>query len=774
MCRAYGLWGNPESIEITELIKTCDWVITNIPSLHTELTNSLLENYFPEDPIKTEERSKLKLDYSSRQFEIEMRTTKATKCPVCLKVDLHHGIFMNKEKQQSIQRKQYYKESYEMIGTGIITIKYKYLYSRNVSDEPKRDEISITTYEKLKDVCKKCTVNIVEDGSKIPKLSSLSGFDFGNDVPEALENLSFGELALVSRIQTTINVGSLEGGGRKIKGSISFIDRSNSTIEVAQRLPRNPADIDWLMLQRQIPGSVPGVINIKQLKCSQIKIKNALIELTNNSAGYDDVILEDDAFYEAYIPNGYIQPHILNNADVIIDMMPDLGPAPEQHQDRPPNNNANVNNNDNANDDNDDNDDNPDYQGVIDEGRDVRGFAQRIRLQMQEIHDHLLNPNNAMEEEDAPNNVMEIEEVEEIVIVQPIAQQGQFVSWKETPLFFCRAFPHLFICRRVQLPDGTWIKDSPADFRRIAPRQYNPSFPEWCTHLLAGQARYSADPILTFVLLSKKNSEMGLSNTSFAIKQMPNEAQMDKDQLVALFEESHNKIDKMASQMTAFTKCIPGSPAYWWEKRREVQAMIDHKMKVDDELPIAFTTGSMAEYHWRELHRILQEVLKLWGKHDEAAVFEQSKNGEKCLAADASKMHNILNKYAVILNKYFVLRTKAWFELVLRNGLGVDNFWLRFEFAKSRGAIHFHALLYAKNMSEKIRNLMNHVLEASNMIELGIRETKVASDIISLMKKEFVEISAEHPAGYLIIFICSIFNYSYIFSIYIITYVSIM
>lgn len=730
MCRAYGLWGDPESEEMIELIKKCKWVVTEISSLHTELTANLLDKYdkypiiFPpeiEDP-NPPLRAKLKLDYSVRQFEIEMRTSKAIKCPVCLKVDVDHGIFMNNANVQSIQRKQYCKEINTIIATGVTTSKYKFKYPSSMLTV--NDDISITIYEPLKDVCKKCAVNIVEDGSKIPKLSFLSGFDFGDEVPEALKGLTFGELALISRIQTVIKVGTLPGGGHKINSSISFIDRTNSTIEVAKRLPHNPAEIDWIMLHRQIPGSIPGEYRIKELKCRRLKIQLAMLELIENSAGYDDLIHENQEFYDANYPvDGYLQPHIINNADDIIDMRPDLGPAPEQHQDRP--------NND------DDNEDNPDYQGVIDEGRDVRGYAHRVRLQMRDIHNHLRDPNNAMD-------------VEEIVIVQPIAQQGDFISWKDTPVFFCMAFPHLFMCSRVQLSDGTWIKDSPSDYHRIAPRQYNPSFPEWCTHLLAGNGRFAGDPILGFVLLSKKNSEMGLSNTSFAIKQMPNEAQMDKDQLVALFDESHNKIDKMASQMTAYTKSIPGSPAYWWERRREVQAMIDHKMKVNDELPIAFTTGSMAEYHWRELHRILQEVLTLWGYHDEAAVFEQSKNGEKCLAINASKMHNILNKYSVILNKFFVIRTKAWFEIVLKNGLGVDNYWLRFEFAKSRGAIHFHALIYATNMSMTIRKLMDFILAAASMSDLQIRETKVASDVISEMKKNHFEISAEHPAGTII------------------------
>ena len=56
-------------------------------------------------------------------------------------------------------------------------------------------------------------------------------------------------------------------------------------------------------------------------------------------------------------------------------------------------------------------------------------------------------------------------------------------------------------------------------------------------------------------------------------------------------------------------------------------------------------------------------------------------------------MHRILLMYPTILNEFFVQRTKAWFRIVIQEGLGFKHYWYRFEFAKSRGAIHFHSLL---------------------------------------------------------------------------------
>jgi hypothetical protein len=117
--------------------------------------------------------------------------------------------------------------------------------------------------------------------------------------------------------------------------------------------------------------------------------------------------------------------------------------------------------------------------------------------------------------------------------------------------------------------------------------------------------RFVKHPILKFVLLSIKNREQGFSSTSFSVKQShDNESALDKNQLCELFANNNLAAHNMSAKISSFTQSIVGSSAYWWQQKRNVQAMIEHKLLIDNELPIAFTTGSMAEYHWRELHRM--------------------------------------------------------------------------------------------------------------------------------------------------------------------------
>ena len=85
---------------------------------------------------------------------------------------------------------------------------------------------------------------------------------------------------------------------------------------------------------------------------------------------------------------------------------------------------------------------------------------------------------------------------------------------------------------------------------------------------------------LKFVLLNLKNRESGLSNTSFSISQMPNEAAMDKQQLQQLIANGEMSADGLSAKITAYTQSISGSPSYWWKRKHDVTAMIHHQMLV--------------------------------------------------------------------------------------------------------------------------------------------------------------------------------------------------
>ena len=141
--------------------------------------------------------------------------------------------------------------------------------------------------------------------------------------------------------------------------------------------------------------------------------------------------------------------------------------------------------------------------------------------------------------------------------------------------------------------------------------------------MTSGNGRFAEHAFLKFVLLSIKNRETALSNTSFGILQMPNESAMNKDELLELFALNNKSVEKMSRQISAFTNKIPGSSPYWWQQKKNVDAMIEHKLNVRNELPLTFSTGSMVEYHWLPLHKLLRDALLLWGHQSEVFVLQQ-------------------------------------------------------------------------------------------------------------------------------------------------------
>ena len=118
--------------------------------------------------------------------------------------------------------------------------------------------------------------------------------------------------------------------------------------------------------------------------------------------------------------------------------------------------------------------------------------------------------------------------------------------------------------------------------------------------------------------------------------------------------------------------------------------------------------------------------------------------------------------YPTILNEFFVQRTNAWFRMVIQEGLGFRHYWYRFEFAKSRGAIHFHALLLDMEKSrhlhgslDRLRDLFSAVVNfpvefkspGPSLDSLNALEQELVHVFAQSLPEMFAPVSALHPAG---------------------------
>jgi hypothetical protein len=62
------------------------------------------------------------------------------------------------------------------------------------------------------------------------------------------------------------------------------------------------------------------------------------------------------------------------------------------------------------------------------------------------------------------------------------------------------------------------------------------------------------------------------------------------------------------------------------------------------------------------------------------------------LRTDGNRRFKAMNDYASIVVQFYQLRMEIYCETVLKDALGINHYWFRYEFAKSRGQIHGHLL----------------------------------------------------------------------------------
>lgn len=103
--------------------------------------------------------------------------------------------------------------------------------------------------------------------------------------------------------------------------------------------------------------------------------------------------------------------------------------------------------------------------------------------------------------------------------------------------------------------------------------------------------------------------------------------------------------------------------------------MIQYKINEERGIPSFVTTANCAEYHFKPLKRLLNIYIK-------------QTTSTALNLSDHSIMFKALQENSNISAHYFDCRTTAYFKQVMGPVFGVDAYWYRQEFAKSRGVIH--------------------------------------------------------------------------------------
>lgn len=143
----------------------------------------------------------------------------------------------------------------------------------------------------------------------------------------------------------------------------------------------------------------------------------------------------------------------------------------------------------------------------------------------------------------------------------------------------------------------------------------------------------------------------------------------------------------------------------------------------EGEKPLTFQTGSCAEHHTLSLHHLLHRWVRGTMGEDAAHAFATDDGARARMTVDLSH----------VVSWWFDVRTVMFVERVLKAALDVDDWFVRYEFAKSRGAIHWHGLMW----SEALSGIVNDIL--SNGAEQVEEATKVAENFGKKEKAAHVE-----------------------------------
>jgi hypothetical protein len=177
----------------------------------------------------------------------------------------------------------------------------------------------------------------------------------------------------------------------------------------------------------------------------------------------------------------------------------------------------------------------------------------------------------------------------------PYVSSEPVCEYSETYLMEC-AFPWLF-------PGGTGgYMSGPAPL---------PHLKDWLKKMmLYMDGRFDHDRLWAFFALNYATRHSNQSSGSFYVKSFFQDGPKTLEQLQK--QVSAGQLEWL-DRITYFSQCVTGSAAYWRARKREVFSWISYHADKGNGVPTFFITLSCAEYHWKDIERLIHDKCTVAG-----------------------------------------------------------------------------------------------------------------------------------------------------------------
>ena len=444
--------------------------------------------------------------------------------------------------------------------------------------------------------------------------------------------------------------------------------------EPATILPRLPAEVDIIRVRRQGRNDTH-----KDFRVRRHSVEQALRWLRDNNPAYGDIVIDDARIQN--LPEDGELPNLRTVEFTETEHMDDQGPAPQQ---------LDAGETDGSND--------LTVSGII-----LPEPGVNVQAHVEAAVNEVVSEPREVETEDAQRGV------ERPVIPWPTTDTTP-ASEFTTPYFFTMAFPCLF-------PYGK------GDFHINRPVTCS-ALHDWAEHLLWYQdGRFARHKVWKFVVHNMITRKRALEQSRFFVDQQLGDPQIT----VADLQERLARGDtSFTNKLLYFGANLRGTAQYWHQRRRELRALVEFMVNEKCGLPSFFMTGSCAEFYFPPLRRLLEQYIL------------QTTGEEVNLAEDSNARFKAVQENTHVVVNYFDLRTQSYHEKVLKPVFGVSDYWYRYEFAKSRGQIHWDQLSWRDDRQP--HQLLHEARED------GCSDEEYAARLSQWADENFA-MTAFHPAG---------------------------